>query len=99
MSFSLPTRMTRIRFPVICGAVATSKAGFRVPVPYTLVYGIVSLAFATVFKRNEKLPHVLVPCRFESRLKPLRYTNRRAAEVLDWHPPFDYAECLRRSYS
>jgi len=76
----------------------SGQAGFRIPVPYTLVYGVVRLAFATIFKRNEKLPHVLVPCRFESRLKPLRYTNRRAEEVLGWRPPYDYAECLRRSY-
>jgi nucleoside-diphosphate-sugar epimerase len=76
----------------------SGEGGFRVPFPYTVAFGIVSAAFATVFKRNEKLPHVLVPCRFESRLKPLRYTNRRAQDVLGWRPPHDYAECLRRSY-
>jgi nucleoside-diphosphate-sugar epimerase len=76
----------------------SGEGGFRVPFPYTIAFGVVSAAFATIFKRNEKLPHVLVPCRFESRLKPLRYTNRRAQEVLGWRPPFDYAECLRRTY-
>jgi UDP-glucose 4-epimerase len=76
----------------------SGQSGFRIPVPYTLVFGVVSLAFNTIFKRNEKLPHVLVPCRFESRLKPLRYTNKRAEEVLGWRPPFSYAECLRRTY-
>ena len=76
----------------------SGEGGFRIPFPYTVAFGIVSAAFATVFKRNEKLPHVLVPCRFESRLKPLRYTNRRAQEVLGWRPPLDYAECLRRTY-
>jgi 2-alkyl-3-oxoalkanoate reductase len=72
--------------------------GFRVPMPYTVAIAIVRLAFATIFKRNEKLPHVLIPCRFESRLKPLKFTNRRAQQVLDWRPPLDYAECLRRTY-
>ena len=72
--------------------------GFRIPVPYTLAYAIVSLAFRTLFKRNEKLPQILIPCRFESRLKPLRYSNRKATEVLGWHPPHDYAQCLRRTY-
>jgi UDP-glucose 4-epimerase len=76
----------------------SGEGGFRIPFPYTVAFGIVSAAFATVFKRNEKLPHVLVPCRFESRLKPLRYTNRRAQELLGWRPPYDYAECLRRTY-
>ncbi len=76
----------------------SGRGGFRIPMPYTLAIGIVRLAFATILKRNEKLPHVLIPCRFESRLKPLRYTNRRALELLGWRPPFDYAECLRRTY-
>lgn len=76
----------------------SGEGGFRIPVPYTLVYSIIRLAFATIFKRNEKLPHVLVPCRFESRLKPLKYTFRRAEQVLGWRPPHDYAECLRRTY-
>jgi 2-alkyl-3-oxoalkanoate reductase len=76
----------------------SGEGGFRLPFPYTVAFGIVSAAFATVFKRNEKLPHGLVPCRFESRLKPLRYTNRRAQDVLGWRPPHDYAECLRRTY-
>lgn len=76
----------------------SGEGGFRVPVPYSLAYGLVHAAFTTVFRRNEKLPHVLIPCRFESRLKPLRYTNRRAWELLGWRPPFEYAECLRRTY-
>jgi len=76
----------------------SGEAGLRLPLPYTVAFGIVRLAFATILKRNEKLPHVLIPCRFESRLKPLRYTYRRARELLGWHPPYDYRECLRRTY-
>jgi 2-alkyl-3-oxoalkanoate reductase len=72
--------------------------GIRIPFPYAIAYGIVSLAFRTIFQRNEKLPQILIPCRFESRLKPLRYTNRRAAEVLGWRPPHDYAQCLKLTY-
>ena len=76
----------------------SGRRGFRIPMPYTLAIGIVRVAFATILKRNGKLPGMLIPCRLESRLKPLRYTNRRAQELLDWRPPFDYAECLRRTY-
>jgi nucleoside-diphosphate-sugar epimerase len=76
----------------------SGEGGLRLPFPYTIAFGMVQLAFATVFKRNEKLPQVLIPCRFESRLKPLRYTNRRARELLGWSPPFNYEECLRRTY-
>lgn len=74
------------------------ERAIRVPIPYFLAFAIVRVAYATVFRRNPKLPHVLVPCRFESRLKPLRFTNRRAREVLGWTPPLDYRTCLARTY-
>ena len=76
----------------------SGEAGIRLPLPYAVAFGIVRLAFATILKRNEKLPHVLIPRSFESRFKPLHYTNRRARELLGWRPPYDYAECLRRTY-
>ena len=76
----------------------TGQRGLRVPVPYGLAHRAVQLAFATVFRRNLKLPHILIPCRFESRLKPLRYTNRRVREALGWTPPLDFRECLRRTF-
>ncbi|HUN74841.1 MAG TPA: NAD(P)-dependent oxidoreductase [Steroidobacteraceae bacterium] len=76
----------------------TGERGTRVPVPYFVAFNIVRLAFATILKRNEKLPGLLIPCRFEARMKPLRFTNHRAQELLGWHPPYSYAECLRRTY-
>jgi 2-alkyl-3-oxoalkanoate reductase len=76
----------------------TGERGIRIPIPYRLAHLLVRLAFATVFKRNTKLPHILIPCRFESRLKPLRYTNRRAREVLGWKPPLDFRESVSRTY-
>jgi UDP-glucose 4-epimerase len=76
----------------------SGERGIRIPIPYGLAHSLVRVAFATVFKRNQKLPHVLVPCRFESRLKPLHYTNRLARELLGWQPPLDFAECLSRTY-
>jgi UDP-glucose 4-epimerase len=74
------------------------ERGIRIPVPYALAYGVVRLAFATVFRRNLKLPQILIPCRFESRLKPLRYTNERARSVLGWRPPLSLDECLARTF-
>jgi len=76
----------------------TGERGLRIPVPYRLAHGLVRLAFATVFRRNTKLPHTLVPCRLESRLKPLRFTNRRARERLGWTPALDLQACLSRTY-
>jgi UDP-glucose 4-epimerase len=74
------------------------QRAIRVPFPYWLAYGLLRLAHATVFRRSRKLPTVLVPCRFESRLKPLGYTCRRAEELLGWKPPLTHAECLRRTF-
>jgi nucleoside-diphosphate-sugar epimerase len=76
----------------------TGERGLRIPVPYRLAFGLVRLAYVGVFARNPKLPNVLIPCRFESRLKPLRYTNRRARAVLGWRPPLDFGACLARTY-
>jgi UDP-glucose 4-epimerase len=76
----------------------TGERGIRIPIPYRLLYWSVRLAYATLFRQNTKLPHILVPCRFESRLKPLRYTNRRALEILGWKPPFDLRTCLARTF-
>lgn len=77
----------------------THTPGIRVPIPYSLAYSAVRLAFGTVFRRNLGLPHILVPVRFESRLKPLRYTNRRAREVLGWRPPLDREACVERTFA
>jgi 2-alkyl-3-oxoalkanoate reductase len=74
------------------------RPGWRLPVPYRLALGMVRLAHATVFRRADKVPSILVPRRFESRLKPLRFENRRLRETLGWTPPLDYRECLRRTY-
>ena len=76
----------------------TGQKRLRIPVPYHLVHSLVALAYATIFQRNPKLPHILVPCRLESRLKPLRYTNKRAQEILGWKPPLGYRECLSRTF-
>jgi nucleoside-diphosphate-sugar epimerase len=75
------------------------ERGFRIPIPYHLAYFGVSAAFSTIFRRNLKLPQILIPCRFESRLKPLRYTNRRAHDILGWTPPLEYQECLARTFA
>ncbi|HLQ23049.1 MAG TPA: NAD(P)-dependent oxidoreductase [Gemmatimonadales bacterium] len=76
----------------------TGQRPLRIPIPWGLAFLAIRLAYATVFGRNPKLPHILVPCRFESRIKPLRYTNRRARQVLGWRPPLDFRECLARTY-
>jgi UDP-glucose 4-epimerase len=74
------------------------QLGWRLPVPYWVAISMVRLAFATVFRNASKVPSILIPCRFESRLRPLRFENRRLRETLGWTPPLDYQQCLERTY-
>ena len=74
------------------------QLGWRLPVPYWLALWVVRLGFATVFRRAIKVPGILIPRRFESQLKPLRFENRGLRETLGWTPPLDYRECLVRTY-
>jgi nucleoside-diphosphate-sugar epimerase len=73
---------------------ASGQPGWRLPIPYWLTISVVRLAFATVFMRATKVPSILIPRRFESRLKPLRFENRRLRETLG----LDYQQCLARTY-
>ena len=76
----------------------TGEKGLRIPVPYWLALSLVRLAYATVFRSATKVPSLLVPNRFESRLKPLTFTNRRARDILGWQPRLAFRECLSRTY-
>jgi 2-alkyl-3-oxoalkanoate reductase len=71
---------------------------WRLPIPYWLAFCVVRLAFTTVFRRATKVPSILIPRRFESRFKPLRFENRSLRETLAWTPPLDYEQCLARTY-
>jgi hypothetical protein len=51
-----------------------------------------------VFRTAAKVPSILIPRRFESRLKPLHFENRKLRETLEWTPPLDYQQCLARTY-
>jgi nucleoside-diphosphate-sugar epimerase len=77
----------------------SGESGWRFPVPYWLAISAVRSAFATVFRSATKVPSILIPRRLESRLKPLRFENRRLRETLGWTPPLNYQECLARTYA
>ncbi len=74
------------------------RTGWRVPVPYWLAITAVRLGFATVFRTATKVPGILIPRRFEARLKPLHFENRKLRDTLGWTPPLDYRQCLARTY-
>lgn len=76
----------------------SGERGLRLPVPYWLANLVVKLAYATIFRSATKVPSILIPRRFESRLKPLHFENRKLRETLGWTPPSDYARCLERTY-
>jgi UDP-glucose 4-epimerase len=75
----------------------SGQPGWRLPVPYWLAIRMVRLAYATVFRNASKVPSILIPRRLESRLRPLRFENRRLRETLGW-TPFDYQQCVVRTY-
>jgi nucleoside-diphosphate-sugar epimerase len=79
----------------------TGQRRLRVPVPYRLAIVMVRLAQWTsklLFRGKGKLPSILVPVRFEARFKPLRFTNRKAREILGWNPPLDWPERSLSTY-
>jgi UDP-glucose 4-epimerase len=76
----------------------SGERGYRLPAPYLLVYSLVAFLYAYVFKRNPRLPHFLVPCRFQARLKPFHYSNAHAHKVLGWKPPLGHDACLARTF-
>ena len=73
-------------------------AGVARACPLLARHPAVRLGFATVFRRATKVPSILIPRRLESRLKPLRFENRKLRETLGWTPPLDYQQCLVRTY-
>ena len=50
-----------------------------------------------LFGPGGKLPSILVPCRFEARFKPLRFSNEKLSRGLGWRPTLSYAEALQAS--
>jgi 2-alkyl-3-oxoalkanoate reductase len=76
----------------------SGKGGTRVPVPYALTSAAIKLAYAAGLNRRKRLPNLLVPRRFEARLKPLVFSNRKVQEQLGWRPPLSYEDCMKLTY-
>jgi len=80
----------------------SSQGGLLVPLPYGFGLGIAQLAsFASraLFGKKGRLPSLLVPRRFEAQFKPVRFSNRKARQVLNWQPLASFNECLDLSFS
>jgi nucleoside-diphosphate-sugar epimerase len=74
------------------------------PPTVALPWPLVKAAAGVLKKGNEvlldgraKFPGIAVPDRLHARFKPLRYTNRKAKELLGWSPTHDLASAIDRS--
>jgi nucleoside-diphosphate-sugar epimerase len=79
----------------------TGKVRYLLPVPYRVGYGLAGLASLTsraLFGGKGKLPSLLVPRRFESQFKPIRFSGRKLKEILSWSPPLSFEDCLSLTY-
>ena len=79
----------------------TNQRGLLIPIPYRLGLGIAKLASLTsriLFGKKGKLPSLLVPRRFESQFKPIRFSNQKVREILKWSPPLNFERCLSSTY-
>jgi 2-alkyl-3-oxoalkanoate reductase len=76
----------------------SGEGGIRVPLSYTLISAAIKVLYAAGLNRRERLPSLLIPRRFEARLKPLLYSNRRVHEQLGWQPPLAYSDCMELTY-
>jgi nucleoside-diphosphate-sugar epimerase len=80
----------------------TGRRGFVLPVPYRLGLGVAHLAAAvsrSLFGQRGKLPSILMPRRFESQFKPIRFSNKKLRQRLGWTPPLTFSECLNLTYA
>lgn len=53
----------------------------------------------TFLNGKAKMPGIFVPAKLHGRFKPLRYSNKRAKEVLKWQPRYSLEEAFDRSCS
>jgi nucleoside-diphosphate-sugar epimerase len=76
-------------------------SGVRVGIPYLplrALIGSIRAVARLLLGPRAKLPILFVPAEFAQGYRPLRYSNRALQEVLDWRPPIDLEECLRRTF-
>jgi nucleoside-diphosphate-sugar epimerase len=82
-------------------AARTRQRAWFVPIPYHVGLAtarLAALVSRTLFGKMGKMPSLLVPRRYESQFKPLRFSNRRLKVLLRWAPPLSFEECLNKTY-
>jgi len=79
----------------------TGQRGVMVPLPYLLGLGIAYLALfvsRALFGKKGKLPSLLMPRRYESQFKPIRFSSAKLKSKLHWTPPLSFRECVKQTY-
>lgn len=75
--------------------------GFFIPLPYSVGLGVAHMAALTsrmLFGERGKLPSILMPRRFQWQFKPIRFSNQKARQVLEWKPIVGFNESLDSSF-
>jgi nucleoside-diphosphate-sugar epimerase len=79
----------------------TGQTGFMLPVPYRFGLGIAQLASIVsrmLFGKKGKLPSLLTPRRFEAQFKPIRFSNQKLKDKINWKPLLTFDECIKNTY-
>lgn len=79
----------------------SGKPGLLLPIPYWMGLGMAQFAALisrALFKNKGKLPSLLMPRRFRSQFKPIRFSNQKVRQTLGWAVPLDFDRCLEHSY-
>ncbi len=79
----------------------TGQSGVLVPLPYRFGLALAYLALLTsrtLFGSKGQLPSLLMPRRYKSQFKPIRFSSRKLSEKLAWSPPLSFDDCLNETY-
>ncbi len=77
----------------------TGRSEHRIPVPYWLGITMSRLADwinRRIFGGKVRVPGLFIPCRFQARFKPVRFSTSKLRDTLGWRPAFDFAQCFLR---
>jgi nucleoside-diphosphate-sugar epimerase len=87
---------------VYLGKYLDSRGGWavRIPLPYGFVLAGVRLihALAICIGVRDRLPSIMVPCRFRSRFRRVDCSAARICSILGWTAPYDLTECLEATF-
>lgn len=79
----------------------TGQGRIVVPLPYRFGLGLAHLASLTsrsLFGKKGQLPSLLLPRRYESQFKPIRFSTKKLKEKLAWYPPLSFDACLDETF-